>query len=255
MDQRIEQIKQKIELLSVNKLNNYLDDEINNALIASSKLASNIHIPFYDDGSPEKIFSDRLVYFRNITRKFDLSICECKDELKNNINKVEGVEKDVRENEEKIISLFSEFSVVVKNILKILSDGKPIPYLYKEPLKKLEIALDNKEEISYQDINDIIRSINYQPRFISRFNSKVFVIEGKFEAYLNLKEKLQSVFLECNIVEKIINKLIERINDLNNENSIIKRKMVGWRVAAVECFGVQYSHEQLTTNALEFTDE
>lgn len=260
MDNKIETIKHQIECLSIDELNNYLDIEIAKAREESSKSPSDSHMNFYLEGKIEKVFFDRLVYFRNMTKDFKLSISDCKSKLNINYEKIKRINNEIEINNKKGISLFSEFSETIKKLLNTLSNGSIFSLLNEEPLRKLDIALDNENEITYQYVEDVLKSINYMPRGISRLSHSVFVIDGEFEKYLELKERLESLYKELTS-ERFINtkktqyKLEEERDALYQNPSKIRAQMVSWRKIAMTCFNIQYTDEQLRTNSLLLTCE
>ncbi|MEX5413666.1 hypothetical protein [Atlantibacter hermannii] len=255
MDTRIERIVQHVELLPIDRLNSFLDNEIDNARIESSRVVSDSPVAFFIEGAPEKVFFDRLVYFRTITRKFDLSICDCRERLNINCEKIEDINKTLESNDQHALSLFCKFSEVIKEILKVLSNGDPLSWLGNEPLKKLDIALDYEKEVLYQYVEEVLNSINYEPRGISQLSSPVFVIDGEYENYLNLKAQLNAIYQELSsesfrthgLTQK---NLLKERDELFKNPSKIREQMVGWRKAAMRCFNVQYTESQLTTNCL-----
>lgn len=260
MNQKIETIKHQIEYLSLDDLNNYLDDEIAKAREESSNATPDSHMNFYLEGKIEKVFFDRLVYFRSITKDFKLSISDCKSKLNINYEKIKKINSEIEINNKKGISLFSEFSETIKKTLNTLSNGSLFSLLNEEPLRKLDLALDDEKEITYQYVEDVLKSVNYMPRGISRLSHSVFVIDGEFENYLQLKERLESLYEELTSdsfinTKKTQYKLEEERDVLYKNPAKIRAEMVGWRKAAMTCFNIQYTDEQLRTNSLLLTYE
>lgn len=255
MDHRIESIMKAVESLSINELNLFLDDEINTARIESSKITADTPRDFFIEGAPEKVFFDRLVYFKETTRDLELSIADCKLTLNINYEEIISITKKLKENDTQALSLFSAFLDAIKETLSVLRKGSLFSNLNEEPLKQLELALIDKKEISYQYVEDVIYSLNHEPRGINRLYNPVFVIDGEFESYLRLKEKVHSIYQEISSerllsLQEIQKKLLKERDELYRKPAIIREQMVAWRKAAIKCFNIPYNDSQLTTNSL-----
>lgn len=260
MDLRFESIIQAVETLSIDDLKVFLDNEINAARIESLKTTASIPRAFYLEGAPEKVFFDKLVFFKDITKNLDLSIADCKLRLNMNYEEIRKVTKILEENDTQALSLFACFLESIKDILKVLSKGSTFSNLSGEPLKQLELALDNKVEVSYQYVEEVIYSLNYEPRGNSRLYNSVFVIDGEFENYLRLKEKIHNIYREISSegllkIREKQKELIEERDKLYRKPIKIREQMVEWRKAAMKCFDVSYSDSKLTMNPLMITYE
>lgn len=255
MDYKIDIIKQNIETLSIIDLRSFIDTEIDTARNENSKVTPQTHIKFYFESIPQQVYFDRLVYFRHLTKDYNLSITDCKSKINLNYEKIKALDEELKKNDKNASSLFAKFFDTINSILNTLRNHQFFSQLDDEPLKQLAKALCEEKEITYQEVKTVLDSMNYAPRGIHRLSNSVFVMDGKYEEYLELKEKLNRIYEELSS-EAFLNTRENQRNLLNERDKLyqnptnIREQMINWRKAAMLSFEIHYTENELRTHSL-----
>jgi len=260
MDSNFEPIIKAVENLSIDELRSFLDAEIDQARAESLRARSEKSIALYLNGIPEHLFFDRLVFFKNITKDLDLSVSDCKSILNINLENITNINREIAETDSFAESLFSSFKKSIEKTLSTLDSDTYFDDLSEQPLKKLYLAMENKKEVSYQYVEDVLNSIDYSPRHLSHSVNTVYVRDGDFENYLNHRKEAHDIYREISskvrfALREKVDKLVAKRDELYRNPQEIRKKMIHWRTAAIECLGASYSDAELTTNALMITYE